>query len=200
MMSGGFIGLAFIGAAVLSGAQSSVMQDTAGVVALECSVLADGHFDACKILSRPEGEGYVEVALARAGTARVAVPADGAQGATVRFQIVVEAPLPETLRATEDDPRPGLIAQPRWLQAPAPAFPERAAARGIEAGQARVRCVTSADGGLTDCRVLSQSPSGLDFGASVMAAASQARLDPASLQDARPGAVVEISSNFRPAD
>lgn len=196
--AGGFVTLAAVAvAAVLSGGQAAA-QDAPGIVSLDCGVSPEGRVGPCTVVSEPAGGGYGEVAQSRAASVRIAVPPEGIpEGATVQFNSRVEAPVPEDLRASEADPRPGLITDPQWDVAPAIQFPTRASQRGVESGQARVRCVVAPDGALTGCVVLSEDPGGADFGAAVLSAASTARLSPASVTSARPGAIVEIGTTFR---
>jgi protein TonB len=56
----------------------------------------------------------------------------------------------------------------KWAQPPSAAavdiaYPERAANFGVS-GQATVNCLALAGGKLTDCRIVSETPSGADFG------------------------------------
>ncbi|MFC7377090.1 energy transducer TonB [Brevundimonas sp. GCM10030266] len=196
--AGGFVTLAAVAVvAVLSGGEAAA-QDAPGIVSLDCGVSPEGRVGPCTVVSEPAGGGYGEIALSRAASARLVVPPEGIPaGATVQFETRVEAPVPEGLRASEADPRPGVITDPRWDIAPVIEFPTRASQRGIESGQARARCVVAPDGALTGCVVLSEHPVGADFGAAVLSAASTARLSPASVASARPGAIVEINSTFR---
>lgn len=202
MMSGGFVGLAglALSMALVSGTAVSA-QDAPGVVALECDVKPDGYFEPCRVLSEPDGGGFGQIALARAAVGRITVPPEGIEaGAIVRFEVGVEAPLPQALWPTEADLRPGVIVAPQWDTPPELVFPTRASQRYVVSGQARVRCVVASDGALTDCVVLSENPVGADFGAAILTAATTARLSADSVASARPGAIVEISSTFRLAE
>ena len=64
------------------------------------------------------------------------------------------------------------------------AFPVRAAASGVTAGMVRLDCDVRQDGGLTDCRVSEEKPSGMGFGAAALSVAHLFRLTP---QTGKPG-------------
>ena len=75
-----------------------------------------------------------------------------------------------------------LIDDPQWVERPSPAQINRlyplAAASANQSGIAHVACVARWDGALEDCRLLSETPGGLDFGAATLAAARHHRLAP----------------------
>lgn len=78
-----------------------------------------------------------------------------------------------------------------------PEFPERANSRGIESGSAKVNCAVQANGSLSDCRLVSEDPSGAGFGQAVLRAARSGRLSPRTVDGAAVGARVEFTTRFR---
>lgn len=76
------------------------------------------------------------------------------------------------------------VVSPDWTSIPTPeslgeAFPGFAADAGV-AGRARLKCELAISGMLENCRVASESPYGLGFGAAAMALGSEFRAEPAS--------------------
>jgi protein TonB len=62
----------------------------------------------------------------------------------------------------------------------------------------RVQCVLLAGGRRSDCRVLSERPSGMGFAETALRAAERSRLRPEA--GVQPGAKVEWNVRFRPED
>lgn len=63
----------------------------------------------------------------------------------------------------------------------------------------RVSCGVREDGRLTGCQILSEQPVGAGFGEAALRAASESRLDAATVRGAPRGARVEYNIRFRPA-
>lgn len=89
---------------------------------------------------------------------------------------------------------PGLL----WEVAPTSEFPRTPAALRSNGGGVRVSCVIGADWGLQDCRVESEQPEGLGFGASAVAGALQARVRPPADGSDMRGQLVRFSARFSP--
>jgi|GEM_PF-5044917 len=83
-----------------------------------------------------------------------------------------------------------------WMREPVARFPEQARARGLTKGVATLTCRPGPDGRLLDCRVLSEAPVRVDFGAEALRAAAGARLSPRSVSRVREGAGVTFSMRF----
>lgn len=88
---------------------------------------------------------------------------------------------------------PDLVA---WAHMPVADFPEAAMRTGVEAGDVRLGCIVEVGGDLDDCRIVSESPAGADFGAEALQAAkaSRVRLPP---DGAGVGSVVHFTIRFR---
>lgn len=100
-------------------------------------------------------------------------------------------------------PRPTVVTSPRWLRQPSvsqmqSAYPARAAEAGI-GGRATINCKIVLGGGVTDCQVVSQSPSGEGFGPAAIQLSRHFLLDPRTENgQAVDGARVTIPLNFQP--
>ncbi len=113
------------------------------------------------------------------------VPSDGDGQA-----VVAKPPVP-----------PPLITNPRWLRQPtadefADAYPQRPLIAG-KSGFVSLACTVTAAGGLTDCSVAEESPTGWGFGAAALGLTKRFRMVP-RLEDGRPagGAMVRIPIRF----
>lgn len=91
-------------------------------------------------------------------------------------------------------------SNPRWLRKPTPeelfaVFPSAAIEQGID-GKAVIECEAAPDGVLRGCRVVSETPPGMGFGAAALALAPQFKLSPA-MRDGKPtSSTVRIPINF----
>ena len=95
--------------------------------------------------------------------------------------------------------RPSVVTNPSWGRQVLPEYPERAASRGVEGiSSVRVSCGLQPSGSLTDCRVVSEDPEGMGFGAAALAAARRSRVTPGTVDGAAVGARVEWTVRFRP--
>jgi TonB family protein len=150
----------------------------AGETALRCKVKADGGLEACVVANEtPTGMGFGEAALALAGRFRLkpdAVPRP-APGET---QPEVTVPI-----------RWSTLDQPDWASMPtgdqlAALFPDTAHAERAS-GHATMRCEVKADGTLTSCVIVSETPKGMGFGTATLRAASYFRAHP-EMTDGRP--------------
>lgn len=64
----------------------------------------------------------------------------------------------------------------QWERRPTPNFPERAAEKDVKDGAVRLGCVFDAEGRPGDCWILSETPPGVGFGPSALAAARDSRM------------------------
>ena len=76
------------------------------------------------------------------------------------------------------------------------ADPEQASERFASV---RVECTLELGGGLSDCRILSETPPGMGFGEAALAAAGRSRV-PAHTDGTRQGAKVQWNIRFRLAE
>jgi protein TonB len=70
---------------------------------------------------------------------------------------------------------------PRWSVRPR-VEPSRLARSGLESATATIRCRARPDGRVDECRVIAENPSGSGLGQQLVAAARDARIDPASVE------------------
>ncbi len=98
--------------------------------------------------------------------------------------------------------RPAVITPPQWLRKPSGEDMRRyypaAAFEGKVEGRAVIECVVTADGTMTDCKVVEETPAGQGFGAASLRVASRFRMRTTTL-DGIPvmGAHVRIPLNWR---
>lgn len=84
---------------------------------------------------------------------------------------------------------PSVIRNPVWISRPTPEqvgklYPERAANRGMT-GSATLWCGIRANGTMTDCQVVDESPAGWRFGAAALSMAQYFRISPKTV-DGKP--------------
>jgi protein TonB len=84
---------------------------------------------------------------------------------------------------------PGIIRNPVWISRPTPEqvgrlYPQRAIDRGIT-GTATLWCGIRANGTMTDCQVVDESPAGWRFGAAALSMAQYFRISPKTV-DGKP--------------
>lgn len=72
--------------------------------------------------------------------------------------------------------------------------------RGIENGTVVMNCLVNANGSLTDCNVVSETPAGAGFAQAAQAGARRARLSPRTVDGAATNARVVFTTRFRAAE
>lgn len=95
------------------------------------------------------------------------------------------------------DARPAAITAPVWVQPPAPSFPAEAVEAGLSEGRVTVSCAAMADGRLSACTVLNETPEGAGFGPAAVEAMRSARVSPSTIDSAASGARVTFTVRFR---
>jgi len=80
--------------------------------------------------------------------------------------------------SAQQTPVPAVITPPAWVRSPQPEFPSEAAAAGAREGSVIVNCEVSAEGVPTACAAIEETPPGVGFGESAIAAALESRLSP----------------------
>ncbi|HEY3814975.1 MAG TPA: TonB family protein [Caulobacteraceae bacterium] len=98
---------------------------------------------------------------------------------------VVLAAGPALAAPPPPNPPPGdVVTNPNWVRKPDPeqllaVFPKKALQKG-SAGKATIECEVAVDGLLRACRVISESPPGMDFGLAAISLTPQFRFKPAT--------------------
>jgi len=96
---------------------------------------------------------------------------------------------------------PGLHTNPDWLKKPTieellAVWPVRALREGVN-GKAEVSCIVNVHGLLEQCAIVSESPSGMDFGAAALLLTPSFLMKPASGPDGPVPARANIPINFK---
>jgi TonB family protein len=92
------------------------------------------------------------------------------------------------------------ITNPSWTRPPTPTtYPAAAMDQGVSSGSAEVSCAVLADGRVSDCGVVSETPEGAGFGQAAVAAAAEARLSPRTVDSVPVGGTVRFTIRFRMA-
>lgn len=79
----------------------------------------------------------------------------------------------------------GPVTRPAWTIQPMADYPTEAARAGIEQGAVEMNCGVTVDGWLSDCRILSETPTGHGFADATLRSAQGARMRP-RMTDAGP--------------
>lgn len=125
----------------------------------------------------------------------------GAPGAMAQVSAdSTHAPPPPA--STEPALKPSVITMPSWKKHPTgdqlnSAFPKRAWKENVE-GRAQIRCIVNAEGVMTECKVVSETPEGYGFGEAALKLSRYFVMRPTTI-DGVPvtGASVNIGIPFR---
>lgn len=143
-----------------------------GKAVLKCGLSDRARLENCSILAeQPASYGFGAAALALSQLSQdnpdvPARPRPNGQEVTFKFTLKPPGISPNTLVPTHFRTDPAWIERPTGSEFYA-AYPRRAKVREI-GGRATIRCVVNADGGLSACRVLDESPPGYDFGVAAL--------------------------------
>lgn len=122
--------------------------------------------------------------------------------ALIALMLAADPPPPAPPPWPADPTRPVFVGETNWLRRPTPtqladAWPAAARAAGAT-GKVLMDCLLAYDGGLKDCRVISETPPGMGFGAAALGLARLYQLQPmVDGQSATDGRIV-IPVRFQP--
>ncbi len=155
--------------------KAAALSKITGDVTIHCQIDATGALSACAVTKEaPPGLGFGEAAVAMAATFRMrpktvdGAPAAGEVNIPIHFSLP-PGPAPE----------PGT---PSWISIPttddmAKAYPSHASHVGIS-GQVMMQCAATAEGEMSDCRILQETPSDEGFGRAALSISGKFRLTP----------------------
>lgn len=183
------VGLACAGSLAVAAQRQPVMAPASAVIALEAAAAAS---------PRP-------VALVSSTPAERAAPVPAVSSTPRPLTVDAAAPAaaPAPLRdavVLQDAPPPAEVSRVTWTQHPTPMYPDAAAANGIDSGTVTLSCIVGADGGASDCTVLTETPEGQGFGAAALASMERARFSPRTMEGATAGARARFTIRFRLAE
>ena len=138
-----------------------------GRAVIECKVSDRGLLQFCQVLEETPGQKYGKAALAIAARFRMG-PTDRTGLSTAGRRVRI--PLTWTLTSPTDSAN--VIQSPHWIRRPsgndmAGLYPRAAMAKELS-GRAAIVCRILANGRLTDCNVVEETPAGLGFGAAAI--------------------------------
>ena len=93
-------------------------------------------------------------------------------------------------------PRPSVITNPSWVRPPTPEYPDAAIDAAVESGRVTLSCIVLPNGLLSDCVVRNETPPGLGFAESALAATQRARVSPRTVDGAAVGARVTFTVRY----
>ncbi|MHB8530118.1 MAG: TonB family protein [Caulobacteraceae bacterium] len=166
-----------------------------GSATMDCLVSVKGALDKCQVVteSPPDvGFGAAALALAPEFVLKPATAANKPVRSEVQFTI--------TFPAHERPRSPPSVGSPDWLRKPTPAqleavWPTQAQRAGVS-GVAVLECEANIHGLLEKCRVVAQSPPGMDFGAAALLLTPQFQFRPATGPNGPVTARVTIPMRF----
>ncbi|MBA4805504.1 MAG: TonB family protein [Brevundimonas sp.] len=123
----------------------------------------------------------------------------------VSLATVVDKPVEDAppARTPEPEPRPAaVIRNPSWARQPTGeqlmrAYPDRALARGV-GGSATLNCLVLANGSVSACDVVRETPAGMGFGRAAQGLSRHFGINPRTVDGAAQGSRVIIDLRFVP--
>lgn len=152
-------------------------QQAAGFVTLNCRVGPEGKLGSCDVL-REEPKGLEFGKAAKSLISNFEAPTKDSKGVVLgRYRTSVSVTFaPEALKSAEP-----MIGKPKWTALPsfedvASVLPPAAKAAGVYKARVVLHCGVYARGGVGTCKVLTEEPTGLGYGAAALALAPSFRL------------------------
>ena len=124
-------------------------------------------------------------------------------GPAISLTTVVDTPTPEAPPAVEPQPPAArVITNPSWSRQPSAdqmmrAYPSRAMEAGLS-GSAQLNCLVQANGTVSTCEVVRETPSGQGFGRAAQQLSRYFRINPRTVDGAAEGTRVSINLRFVP--
>jgi TonB family protein len=150
----------------------------AGQTVLRCDLGRDGLLKDCDVISEnPRNKGFGKAARTLTKSFQVSFsPDEAAKLKTLTIDLPFrfrDPALPDARKLTK----------PRWVETLSPegmalVYPEAAAKAGVKTGNGSAACLITAEGRLVNCEAAHETPTGLDFGAAAVKAASVIRMNP----------------------
>ena len=193
--------------AILSPVPSSGVRQRLAVLGLGVAVAAVAGTSAYALAAQREAVVVPHVAatpMSRALPApRAVVAATRATPSVAPRAIIAPAPKAEATRAPEPEPEPAVrpqaqvITNPSWTRMPMPlSYPAAALEQGSTSGSADLSCTVQADGRVSGCTAINETPVGAGYGAAAVEAAAAARLSPRSVEGVAVGGTVRFTVRF----
>lgn len=178
----------------------ALQEGKAGKAAMKCSVTIEGFLEHCTVLSEsPQDYGFGAAALQLAPQFRMSPKIRGGQAVPGG-----EVTIPLNWGASAGGPAATfgsrrLMVDPPWDAAPSfaqvrAAWP--ADAKGLDSGQAALRCNVSPEGALKGCEVISEIPKGKGFGRAAKSLSGAFRIH-ATPEDAKVLKTLSVDVPFR---
>jgi hypothetical protein len=148
-----------------------------GQVALRCVLTKTGQLRSCDVISEePRGKGFGRAAQDLSKLFQVAVDPDDKKLRDYKVDVPFrfrDPSLPDNRKLTK----------PRWVatltsEGMATIYPAAAIKANTMTGQAAATCIVTAEGELSACEAVRETPAGLDFGAAAIQAAALMRMNP----------------------
>lgn len=142
-----------------------------GRVLFECQIGQYGDLEVCKARLKDPERGFVDAARTLLPYFKAPTTVKGGGSARAAHVFVPVQLLDPKSADLADSP---LGNHPIWRRLPDPgqiAFPTEARAKGLTRGRGDVDCAIAAEGELTDCRLVGETPAGAGFGAAALAGA-----------------------------
>lgn len=161
--------------------KAALRKGVEGNAVMRCELTLEGSLKRCKTVSeRPQGYDFGDAALKLAPLFK-SVPLDSVMDPKLIPTVRLDVPVHFAPPAPSAQPR--RLTSVKWTRQPDPeavyeAYPAKAADAGVDTGRAMVDCAIGSHGQLSDCKVVSEQPDALGFGAAATAVAQMMAVNP----------------------